>query len=89
MKALSGFRLRPLGNEYILIGEGLERVNFNKMITMNQSAAYLWEQISDGSWFDAQRLAMLLTNEYDVSYELALQDAQQTISKWQNAGIIE
>lgn len=89
MKALSGFRLRPLGKDYILISEGLERVNFNKMITMNETAAYLWQHVADGSEFDAQRLADLLTEEYEVSPEQALEDVQQTITKWLNAGIIE
>ena len=89
MKALSGFRLRPLGNDYILISEGLERIDFNKMITMNGTAAYLWQQIADGSDFDAQKLADLLTKEYEVSTEQALEDVQQTITKWRNAGIIE
>ena len=45
MKVIKGFKLRPLGGEYILIGESVELVNFNKMITMNESAAYLWQQV--------------------------------------------
>ena len=89
MKALSGFRLRPLGNDYILISEGLERVDFNNMITMNETAAFLWQQVADGSDFNVQRLADLLAAEYEVSQEQALEDVRQTITKWQNAGIIE
>ena len=88
MHILNGFKLRPLGEEYILIGEGLERINFDKMITMNESAAYLWQQIADGSSFDAQRLAQLLCAEYEVSAEQALRDAQTTIDEWLKAGII-
>ncbi len=83
-----GFKLRPLGNEYILIGEGIEQINFNKMITMNETAAYLWQKVMDGSEFDAARLADLLTEEYEVSHEQALQDAEKTIQSWQNADII-
>ena len=89
MKILKGFKLRPLGDEYILIGEGVERINFNKMITMNETAAFLWERVSDGSVFDAERLAAMLTGEYEVSAEQALSDAKATIEAWQKAGIIE
>lgn len=89
MKIKQGFKLRPLGDEFILIGEGLEQINFNKMITMNASAAYLWNKVADGSSFDEQRLALLLTEEYDVSTANALRDANATIQAWQNAGIIE
>lgn len=89
MNIKPGFKLRPLGEEYILIGEGVEQINFNKLITMNSSAAYLWNQVSDGKPFDAERLASLLIAEYDVSPAQALADAQTTILTWQQAGIIE
>jgi len=84
-----GFKLRPLGNEFILVGEGIEQINFNKMITMNETAAYLWQKVQDGQNFDAEKLADLLTEEYEVSHEQALQDAQTTIQSWQNAEIIQ
>lgn len=88
MKIKKGFKLRPLGNEFILVGEGIEQINFNKMITMNETAAYLWQHVQDGQDFDAARLAELLTQEYEVSQEQALQDAQTTIQSWLNAEII-
>ncbi|MBQ7192485.1 MAG: PqqD family protein [Paludibacteraceae bacterium] len=89
MKAKQGFKLRPLGNEFILVGESIEQINFNKMITMNETAAYLWKKVADGTDFDAKRLADYLLEEYEVSEEQALQDAQNTCEAWQNAGIIE
>lgn len=90
MKTKTGFKLRPLGNDFILIGESLEQVNFNKMISLNETAAYLWQQLSDGNIdFDAQTMANLLTKEYDVDDSTALRDAQNTIDQWLNAGIIE
>ncbi len=89
MKQKSGFKLRALGNEYILVGESIQQINFNKMITMNESAAYLWKQVSDGRDFDAQSLCELLLQEYEVSEEKALADAQATIQVWQTVGIVE
>jgi hypothetical protein len=87
MKAKQGFKLRPLGDEYILIGESVEQINFNKMITMNESAAYLWKNIQ-GTDFDADLLTKLLLEEYDIDEATARQDATQLIAKWQEAGII-
>lgn len=92
MKAIRGFRLRPLGDEYILVGESIELVNFNKMITLNDTAAYLWKQVtevSDYGDFDAEQLADSLTKEYEVSHEQALHDAQNTIDTWLKIGVIE
>lgn len=88
MKVKNGFKLRALGNEFILIGEGLEQVNFNKMITMNETAAYLWRSVSDGREFDAQVLADLLMAEYEVGPEQALEDCANTIDTWKQADII-
>lgn len=88
MQILKGFKLRPLGDEFILIGEGMEQIHFDKMITMNETAAFLWEKVSDGSSFDATRLAHFLTDSYEVSESQALQDAQTTIDAWLKAGII-
>ena len=88
MNVKKGFKLRPLGREFILVGESVEQVNFNKMITMNETAAYLWEKVADGKDFDAKLLANLLTAEYEVSDEQALKDAEMTVKIWLNAGII-
>ena len=88
MNVKKGFKLRPLGREFILVGESVEQVNFNKMITMNETAAYLWEKVADGKDFDAKLLADLLTAEYEVSDEQALKDAEMTVKVWLNAGII-
>lgn len=89
MQIVQGFKLRPLGKDFILVGESMAQVNFNKMITMNETAAFLWQQVSDGSTFDAQRLAQLLCSEYDVDQDQALADAEQTLQTWLNAGVIE
>ena len=89
MKVKQGFKLRPLGDEFMLIGESLEQINFNKMITMNETAAFLWNKVADGQPFDAQTLTAFLLDEYEVSKEQALTDSQTTIDSWLQAGIIE
>lgn len=88
MHIIKGFKLRPLGDEFILVGESIELINFNKMITMNESAAFLWKQVEDGHDFDVDELVQLLLGEYEVSEQQARTDAQQTIQAWKNAGII-
>ena len=89
MKVIPGFALRPLGNEYLLIAESVELVNFNAMITLNESAAYLWRNVADKDSFDADTLVDLLLAEYDVSPEQARKDALATIDSWQQAHLIQ
>lgn len=88
MKTKTGFTLRPLGKDYILIADSIEQVDFNKMITMNQTAAFLWNKALLQE-FDAIIMARWLQEEYDVSETQALADAQTTLESWRKAGIIE
>ena len=43
MKLKKGFVLRDVAGEKIVSAEGLEQMDFNKLITLNPTAAYLWE----------------------------------------------
>lgn len=88
MQTKSGFTLRPLGQEYILVGESVERVNFNKMIVMNETAAFLWKKVGTTHW-EAKDLAKLLLAEYEVDEDTAMKDAQTIVESWKQAGIIE
>lgn len=89
MKVIKGFKLRPLGAEYILVGESVELINFNKMITMNESAAYLWQQVRDLERFDIETMKNLLIQEYEVGEDQAAADAKLTAERWLAAGIVE
>jgi hypothetical protein len=88
MRTKKGFRLRELGGDYILIGESAELVNFNNIITFNEAAAYLWQNVQ-GKDFDVDTLTALLLAEYEVSEEIAREDAQATIVDWKEIGIIK
>lgn len=93
MKTIEGFRLRKLGNEYILVGESMALINFNKMITLNETAAFLWQKAeettrSHGS-FEVSDLCKPLCDEYEVSPAQAMTDVEATVASWREAGIIE
>lgn len=87
MKIVEGFRLREICGEFIIVPESTELVNFNKMIHLNATAAYLWEQVSGLDEFTVEGLAKLLTDKYDVSDETALKDAEAIARKWVEIGI--
>lgn len=92
MHTIQGFKLRKLGNEYILVGESMELINFNKMITLNETAAFLWqkaEELSAGDGFNATDLCDALCAEYEVSPSQAMTDVDATLSAWKDAGVIE
>ena len=88
MKIKEGFMLRTICGEHIVIGEGLAQVNFNKMLSLNGSAAYLWEQLK-GKEFTEEDAVRLLTDKYDVTPERALEDVKKLLEEWKNQGVME
>lgn len=87
MKVVEGFRLREICREFIIVPESTELVNFNKMIHLNATAAYLWGQVSGMKEFSVETLVSLLTEKYDVSEETAAKDAAAIADKWVEIGI--
>ena len=88
MRIKEGFTLRTICGEHVIIGEGLTQVNFNKMLSLNGSAAYLWEEVQ-GKDFTVEDLVTLLTDKYDVSEDQARQDATKLLQVWQEQGVVQ
>ncbi len=87
MKIKDGFILRSICGEYIVVGEGLAQVNFNKMLSMNESAAYLWKEIT-GKEFTREDLVQLLLDQYEVSKEQAAADVDKLVDTWIKEGVV-
>ena len=88
MKIKEGFILRKICGEYVVVGEGLAQVNFNKMLSLNASAAYLWEAFQ-GKEFTVEDMANSLMDRYEVDKERAYQDAAALAGKWVEEGVAE
>ena len=88
MKQKKGFKLRNICGENIIVAEGIENIDFSKIISMNESSAYLWEQTRDRD-FTVDDLCQLLLDEYDVDETTAYADAEAVVAKWLEIGIIE
>ncbi len=88
MKIKDGFILRSICGEFIVVGEGLAQVNFNKMLSLNESAAYLWKEV-EGKEFTPEDLVQLLLDKYDVSREQAAADVEKLTVTWVNEGVVE
>lgn len=88
MRVKKGFVLRELAGEKIISGEGLEQIDFNKIVTLNSSAAYIWEHIFDRE-FDLETMVDLLLDRYDIERSVALQDSRRLLDDWKSIGLIE
>lgn len=87
MKIKRGFELREMCGEHIVIGTGVENIDFSKVISLNESAASLWRGV-EGKEFTPETLAALLMEQYDVDEITALADATALANQWVSVGII-
>ncbi len=71
-----------------MTGEGLEHINFNKLISFNSSAAFLWNELT-GKEFTIEEMAQLLIDRYGIDKELAIKDSTNLGKAWIDAGIAE
>lgn len=88
MRIKNGFKMRTLCNEHVVMAESNELINFNKMICLNESAAYLWKCV-EGSDFTVDDLANHLVNNYEVDFETAKKDSANIAKSWIESGIVE
>lgn len=87
MRIIEGFRLRNVMGQATIVGEGVGQIDFNKLITLNDSAAYLWQSV-EGKEFGVQTLANLLVDKYGIDQDTALTDAKAIADKWIEIGVV-
>lgn len=81
--------MRDICGEHVIVSEGKENIDFSNVISLNESAAYLWTKAAEKGTFNIDDLAEMLTGEYDVDEKTALKDAEETVREWYKTGIIE
>lgn len=89
MKVKNGFNLREVCGEHIIVAEGDENIDFSNIISMNESSAYLWEEVQNREFFTIDSLVELLCNQYEIDENTARKDATTLASQWAAASIIE
>jgi hypothetical protein len=89
MKLKKGFLLREVCGERVIMGEGLGAINFGKLLTLNETAAWLWQQAQNMGDFTIEALAERLCEEYNVTAEEAKVDVAELVAEWQKVDVVE
>ena len=87
MRINKGFELREMCGEHIIIGTGIENIDFCKVISLNESAAWLWRKV-EGKEFTPETLAALLMEKYAVDEDVALADAAALVERWVSLNVV-
>lgn len=83
-----GFVLRTICGQNVISGEGSANVNFSKLVSLNETASFLFKKV-EGKEFTAEDMADALTEAYDVDRETALADSLKLCDQWVEIGIAE
>lgn len=86
MKLKDGFVLRQVAGEYVAIPSG-DEVNLNRMITLNETGAFLWERLDKETTREA--LAEALLSEYDVDRDTAVRCVEEFTAKLEEYGFLD
>ncbi len=86
MKIKEGFILKQIMEDYIVVPTGEDLVNFDAMITLNESGAFLWKLLLEEQ--TEEQLCDALCAEYDVSREQAMEDLQHFLKMLQSAKVL-
>lgn len=86
MKLKDGFVLRSVGGHSIVVPVGAQTIDFNCMITLNETGAFLWQQLQ--SERTAQELTEALLVEYEVESAVAEADVARFVEKLQQAELL-
>lgn len=89
MKTKKGFELQNVCGEHIIVPAGAENVDFSKIISLNPTAAYLWEGVAKKEEFSIEDMVQLLLDEYEVEEPVAREDCLMIAERWAEMGLIE
>lgn len=88
MKLRKGLTLKTICGENVIVAEGLENIDFGKMIVLNETARYLFEAVN-GREFTEDELVGLLLEKYEVDSSIVKNDVISLCRKWSEAGLLE
>jgi hypothetical protein len=87
MKIKEGFVLRTICGQNVISGEGSANVNYSSLISLNETAAYLFKELQ-GKEFTEEDAVKLLLDQYEVDEETAAKDVKALVAKWAEIGLI-
>lgn len=87
MKLKKDYVLRQIAGSWVVIPMGQAALDFNGMLSMNETGAVLWKALEAGG--DATAMAQALQAEYDVTFQQAFADAENFLRRLEDAGCLE
>ena len=88
MRIKKQYKVREMAGEHVVIMQGELGSNLTKIISLNDSALYLWRAI-EGKEFDVNTIADLLAEHYGIDDQVAQSDAARWLDRLEECGLLE
>lgn len=86
MKVKEGFMLRKIADIHVVVPVGESSVDFNGIITLNETAAFLFEQLLKET--SKEQLLDNILQQYDIDQPSAQADIEEFCSRLKEADLI-
>lgn len=86
MKIIKDFILRNIAGEYVLIPTGTTTQEFNGLISLNEIAAFIWNNIENVD--DVDGMVKLILEEYEIDEMTAKIDVENFLAGLKESNII-
>lgn len=88
MKLKENLTVRKIGDEYMMVSDSGSGLDYTRVISLNESAAYLVQEVNQKE-FTKEQWITLLMNKYNVDEEQATADVQLLIDKFSKEGLFD
>ena len=88
MKIKSMYKVRQVAGENLIVGQGRLNADMTKVISLNDTAVLLWNELI-GKDFTCEDAADVLVANYGIEKERAMADAAKWIEKMNECDILE
>ncbi len=86
MKIKEGYLLREVAGNSVVIPLGKSSLDFNGMITLSETGAFLWKKLEQGA--DEAMLVSAMLEEYDIDEATAKSDINSFLEKLRSAELV-
>lgn len=87
MKFKSGYKVRSMAGENVVIMQGKGGSDMTRIISLNDSSLLLWNELQ-GKEFEVADVAAILVEAYKIDSEMAERDAKAWVEKLAECGLV-
>ncbi|MBR5773790.1 MAG: PqqD family protein [Clostridia bacterium] len=87
MKIKDGYLIREIAGAYVVVPAGEQVAEFNGLMTLNETAAFIWNVLVAGA--EEEDIVAAIVAEYEVDEAIARNDVKKVIELLKSYNVFE